>query len=137
MAGRIPVSLSEILEVRSGGLEEVEAWSILGQGLEPLERLIENGNVFFNFYASCKNFTNNFSFLAKRSSVGYTGLSPDSIFFLHDGSVQLKPWPLHSLSDSLSPPEYGRLNNGEFGSDIFAAPNVDLNKVKAFYMKKM
>lgn len=46
MAGRIPVSLSEVLEVRSSGLDDVEAWSVLGQGLEPLERLIENGEEF-------------------------------------------------------------------------------------------
>lgn len=75
--------------------------------------------------------------LAKRSSVGYTGLSPDSIFFLHDGTVQLKPWPCHSLSDSLSPPEYGRLNNGEFGSDYIGTPNVDLNKVSNFAILKV
>lgn len=44
MVSQLPVSLSEILEVRSdNGLTDDELLSVLKQSIDPLENLIENG----------------------------------------------------------------------------------------------
>lgn len=47
MTSQIPVSLAEVLEVRSdSGLSDEEIIAVLQQGIEPLESLIQNGKRF-------------------------------------------------------------------------------------------
>ncbi len=42
MLSRVPVSLSEVLEVRGTGLTEHELWALLVSGTRPLQALVDN-----------------------------------------------------------------------------------------------
>lgn len=54
------------------------------------------------------------------------GLSPDSVYFLPDGTVQLKPLPFEMLNEKFLPPECAQQQTDQEIAPVFT---VELNKV--------
>uniref|UniRef100_A0A915KL32 KIND domain-containing protein n=1 Tax=Romanomermis culicivorax TaxID=13658 RepID=A0A915KL32_ROMCU len=80
-----PVTLTEVLQLReNGGLINDEILAVLKLGSQSLSTLIES---------------------AKISSVQNMGFSMDSVYFLSEGSVLLKPLPFEILNETFIPPE--------------------------------